>query len=561
MEIINPETIVRNLILEKIRLLTNEDIEVKIDIPTPDKGDYAFACFPLAKILKKNPIDIAKDLYKELLKSVSNHKLIKRVEVINAYINFFIDWEYLFNELLDVIINNTSQLFRNKEEKKVLVEFSCPNANKPMHLGHLRNNALGESISRMLELSGNNVVRTNLMNDKGLSVFQALAAYIRYGNGRTPKDVNEKPDHFVGKYYLLYKQKEEELQDFARELLRKWEDNDLTVRKQWKTFTSWAIQGFLETYKVLGLRFDRIDYESEIYDKGKQLVLDALKKGLFVKGEDGEVIAPLSSFGLKDKVILRSDGTSLYITQDLYLAIKRYEEERFDKLIYVVGDEQDLHFKQLFAILKLLGYDWAKNLYHRSYGLILLEHGKMKSREGRVVDADDIINEMISLARKELEKRGINKDIEKDIGLSALNFYLLKYDPRKAFTYKPEVGISFDGETGPYIQYSFVRLKSILKKSKLSASNHLKGLNEKELLILRELWFLRNSFFNALEKLDPSIIAHSLIEFSQLINNYYHEERILGSENEEVKLLFIELVLRIMELLMKTVLVSPLDEM
>ncbi|MCD6589956.1 arginine--tRNA ligase [Candidatus Woesearchaeota archaeon] len=569
-----PEEAVKGLIIEtlKARNIDIEDLEIEklLTIAPEGKGDYAFPCFKLASIVKKKPVDIAKDLEKEILELRKKWPIIRNIKAENAYLNFFIDWDKVFRSVL--LKEKNLPLPNLGDGKKILVEYSSPNANKPMHLGHLRNNALGESVSRLLESIGYKVVRTNLLNDRGLSVFQALLAYMLYGNDTTPETTGEKPDHFVGRFYVLYKEKEKEqpeLEEEARKLLKRWENNDPQVRKLWERFVGWALQGFMETYEELGIRFDRIDYESQIYDKGKEIVRRAVEKGIFQKGEEGEIIAPLEKHALPNKVVLRSDETSLYITQDIYLAIKRYNEEKFYKLIYVVASEQDLHFKQLFTILNLLGHEWAQRLEHLSYGLVLLEGGKMKSREGRVVDADDIIQEMIDLALREINKRnpelGEKEKLERarKIGIGALNFYLLKFDPRKDFLYKPEEGISFEGETGPYLQYTYARLRSIIRKSgidplRIKINGSLGGEEEK---IVKNLWLLRKTIIDSALRNDPSILAHELIHLAQLINNYYHSTPILKSREKEKRLLLIYIASNILAMAMKLLVMETLEEM
>ncbi len=615
--LLTPEYFIGKLLREvlKRRHIDLENLQNFIMIAPKEKADFAFVCYPLSKQLNKQPQEISLEIVEEI-KNILAHdqeqepakSLIKDVFSEGAYVNFRINWSHVFYYTLkevitkeisvkDLYISAIKHLYdlqlqrenksngektKTNKTKKIVIEFSSPNANKPLHLGHLRNHALGESLSRFFELFGNTVVRTNLINDKGLVVFEAMAGYILFGDNKTPQELNEKGDHFVGRMYVLYKQKEKEEKEkgnkleLAHELLKKWEEGDKETVKLWKKIVSWALDGIQETYRKEGLSFKRMDFESAIYDKAKTIVKEGLSKGAFKKKEDGEIIADLSSFNLPDKIVLRSDETSLYITQDIYLAIKRYEEEKFDELIYVVASEQDLHFKQLFAILRLLGYNWVDSLFHRSYGLVLLESGKMKSREGKVVDADDVIDYMFSLAEQEIKKRVKLEEQElkrraRSIGLSALHFYLLKFDPKKNFVYKPEEGIKFEGDTGPYIQYTYARIKSILRKSsfQLQYLKHIQQLaqdQEENLLdqeeeIIRQLWIMRYTILKGIKNKDPSALAYELLELCHLLNNYYHSQRIIGSPQEKNKILFLHFISELIKIFMHLVLVEPLEEM
>lgn len=519
-------------------LIKHLDIEaVELEVPpSQDLGDYAFACFPLAKKLKKAPAKIAEDLAQK----IKPGKIIRKVEAEGPYLNFFINREELFKTTIKEIDKQGSAFGRIKgKTERVMVEFSSPNTNKPLHLGHLRNISIGESISRIFEKNNDKVFRTCIVNDRGIHIIKSILAYMEKGDSRKP---DKKPDHFVGDFYVEYARLEKnnpKYADKAKQMLKKWENNDKQLRKVWKTMNNWVYEGFNQTYKKLGISFDKTYYESEIYEKAKEIVMKALTEGKLVK-EEGAVMAKLEDHGLPDKVLIRSDGTSIYMTQDIYLAQKKFQDFNLDKSIYVVATEQNLHFKQLFAILELLGFEWAKECYHLAYGMVYLPEGKMKSREGLVVDADNIIEELETLARKELEGRyklsstEMKKRSEK-IALAALKFHLLKHDPYKDMTYDPKESISFQGETGPYVQYTYARIQSILDKSKEnSLGNNDFSLLEHDLEweLIKNCAQFPSAVANAKRSLKPSVIARYLLDLCQAFNEYYHEVPILRASNE-----------------------------
>jgi arginyl-tRNA synthetase len=514
--------------------------QITLETPPDSKlGDYAFPCFGLAKKLKKNPANIAK----ELALKIKPNKYISEVRNIGPYVNFFINNEILNETILNEILNKKESYgsWPNKN-KKVVIEFPSPNTNKPLHLGHARNMLIGESLSRILEFDGYKVLRVNLNNDRGVHICKSMLAYKKWGDSKNPESENKKPDHFVGDFYVLYSKKAKENPDLdkeAQEMLKKWENNDKETVELWKKMNNWAVNGFNETYKIFGIKHDKTYNESEHYDKAKRIVIENLKKGIFKKDEEGNIYADLEKYNLPNKILLRADGTSVYITQDLMLAQIKYNDFRMDKSIFIVGSEQKLHFNQLFKILELIGFKNYDGCYHLAYGMIALPEGKMKSREGTVVDADDIINDMISLAKKEVEKRhNINKkEIEKrskQIGLGALNFFVLKYDALKDFIFNPKESISFEGETGPYIQYAYARICSILRKAgKNNPKPDLSLLKEKEEKeIIKLLGSFPEAIDNAASGYRPSLIARYLLDMAQLFNEFYHKHQILKADEE-----------------------------
>lgn len=517
-----------------------ENIVKLIEIP-PDStlGDYAFPCFSLAKQFKKNPAQIATELKEKIEKDIIKNKklkIIKKIEVKGAYLNFFLN-KTIF---IEQVLKQKNDFKGNK--KIILIESPGPNTNKPLHLGHVRNGLLGLSLRNILQKTGNKVINVDIINDRGIHIAKSVLAYKKWGNNKEP---NKKPDHFVGDYYVMFNKmlsNNPELETEAQDLLKKWEQNDTETIKLWKKMNGWCIKGMFETYKKLGLIIDKTYYESEHYDKGKSIILEGVKKGLFVKDEKGAIIINLEKYGLDKKVLLRADGTSVYITQDIALAGKRYEDFRMDEMIYVVGNEQNYHFKVLFIVLDKLGYRFAKNCYHLSYGMVNLPEGKMKSREGTIVDADDFMDEIIELSKKEiiirhenLKESEISKRAEK-IALSAIKFYMLKFDPLIDFVYNPKESLSFEGETGPYIQYTHARLNSIIKKfgKKIPTKIDYSCLQEKE---EHELITIISQFKSEIEtaasQYKPSLVARYLIRLCQLTNNYYHKYQILKEEKNK----------------------------
>jgi arginyl-tRNA synthetase len=520
-----------------------------LEVPPKGLGDYAFPCFVLAKQLKKSPVEISKQIEKEL----TNNKpsFVEKVEAKGPYINFFISSSSLSEQILE-------EIFSRKEiEKlgkgKVMVEYSSPNTNKPLHLGHLRNNTLGLAISNLLEKAGHEVIKANLVNDRGVHIAKSMLAYQKFGEGKTPESEGKKSDHFVGDMYVLFNEKAKKnpaLEEEAQELLKKWEEGDKETLKVWKKMNKWAIDGMKETYKEYGTKFDEWFFESEMFEKEeknkKRIIEEGLKKGVFVKEDNGAIKAQLEKEGLPDKILLRGDGTSLYATNDLILTEAKFRDFKLDKSMWVVANEQDLYFQQLFKIFELLGRKWAKQCYHLSYGYVSLTTGKMKSREGTVVDVDDLVEEVKELARKEIEDRYpkiAKKEKEervRKIALGAIKFYLLKNDAKKDMIFDPKESISFDGETGPYLQYTYARAKSILRKAKEEKIKYekkdfgeLQEEKEKELLV--ELSKVNDSVKKAWDSLSLHPIAHNILAIAEKFNSFYHEIQVLNEENKKNK--------------------------
>ncbi len=519
--------------VEKILKKYTKLKEIPLEIPSSSEfGEYAFPCFILSKKLKKDPKKIAEDLAAKIKKT----NLFEKIESNGPYVNFFINK----SKLNDFIIKNILKggYGNKKEGKTILVESPGPNTNKPLHLGHLRNMALGLSISNIFRKMGNTVVNVDIVNDRGIHISKSMLAYQKFGRGRKP---NKKSDHFVGDFYVMYNEKvkkNKSLEDEAKGLLIKWENKDKEVRALWKKMSDWALKGIYQTYKEFGFNIDKAYRESEYYEKGKKIILSGLKKGIFKEGEGGSIIVDLEKKGLGKKVLLRSDGTSVYITQDLYLAKKRYDDFKMDKLVYVVASEQIYHFNVLFEILKMLKYKFAENCYHLAYGMIYLPEGKMKSREGVIVDADNIIKDTIELAKKEIKKRFklSKKEVEKRakiIGLGALKFFLLKYDSFKDFVFNPKEAISFEGETGPYVQYVYARIKAILRKSKKSSKVDYGVLTHpREIDLVKLLGKYPDVIWQASEQYKPNLVAHYLLRLGKSFNLFYESCPVLKADKK-----------------------------
>ena len=518
--------------------LSAEDIEKAIEIPPSDNlGDYAFPCFGLAKVLKKNPMQIASQL-KEKLISLDGIK----VETTGGYLNFFIDKEQLASSTISLSSQET--FGRQNKGQRVVIEFASPNTNKPLHLGHLRNMSIGDSISRILSFCGCNVTKTSINNDRGVHICKSMLAYQRKGNGATPENSKIKSDHFVGDYYVLFNSESKENPSWsedAQQMLLKWENGDKQILELWKTMNEWALTGFRETYKLFGISFDKEYYESDIYKNGKEIVEDGLNRKIFTKREDGAVFVDLEQEKLGEKVLLRPDGTSVYIVQDLYLALLKDKEFKYDRSFYVVGNEQDYHFNVLIAIFKKLGLDAADKMKHLSYGMVELPEGKMKSREGTVVDADDLIKETASLAKQEVAARYQLTEEQIDerslkIALAAIKYQLLKVDITKTMIFDPKKAISFEGDTGPYLLYSYARASSILRKAAKLEAPIVPKLEQGEIKLVKKTAFFPTAVNFAYERLSPSVIANYAFELAQCFNEFYHSHQVIGSETENFRL-------------------------
>jgi arginyl-tRNA synthetase len=565
------EVILREKIREAVKILYNSDVTdelIQVQETKKDfKGDFTLIVFPLLRFSKNTPERTGETIGEYLIK---NYSAISAFNVIKGFLNLEISdswWlEYFIKTAsADYLLENC----KVQVPGTILVEYSSPNTNKPLHLGHIRNNLLGFSLFRILSSCGHKVIKTNIVNDRGIHICKSMLAWQKFGNGETPETSGIKGDHLVGKYYVIF-EKECKLQiesyinsgmdenaarnaapmmKEAREMLLKWEAGDREVVDLWKMMNSWVYTGFDETYHKLGVDFDKIYYESETYKHGKKIVLDALSKNILYQNEDSSIWADLTGEGLDQKLLLRSDGTAVYMTQDLGTAVDRYNEYKFDKNIYVVGNEQNYHFQVLKALLKKMGFHWSDGLYHFSYGMVELPEGKMKSREGTVVDADDLISEMIDTAREVSLQLGKLSDFtpdEKDeifrkIGLGALKYFILKVDPKKNMTFNPVESIDFNGNTGPFIQYTYARIKSVFRKAEqggiiedLSLITNM-NVGEKETGLIRIFRKFPETVIAAAEGYSPALISNYCYELAREYNQFYHDYSILGESNERVR--------------------------
>jgi len=515
--------------------------------PNTSMGDYAFPCFFLESRIKISPSDLANYIRE---KFINLPKGISRVQTAGPYINFFLDRKEMTKNVIKrvLLLGDNYGKIPQKEKINTMVEFPGPNTNKPLHIGHLRNMSLGESVSRISQFNGEKVIRANLNNDKGIHICKSMAAYKFYGkNKNPPKKI--KSDHFVGQFYAMFSQREKKNQKLELEshhLLQKWEEGDKETIELWKKMNNWALAGLQETYKRFGISLDKEYYESQIYEKGKKIIFEGLEKGLFKKDKEGNIIIDLSTEGLDEKVLLRSDGTSVYITQDIYLAKLKFDEFKLNKSIYVVGNEQDYHFKVLFNILEKLGFK-NEGLKHLSYGMVFLPSGKIKSREStKGVSADEIIDKVQELVKKELKSRYklSKKELEErslKISLGAIKYMLLKVDAKKNMIFNPKEAISFEGDTGPYLQYTYARASSILKKAKnKKKSFNVKELHEKEINLIKKISSFEEVVKNSYKNLNPSLIANYSYQLAQIFNEFYHTCPVVGSKNEGFRLSLVE---------------------
>jgi arginyl-tRNA synthetase len=553
---------VSEFILKKYDLNFNE---LEVQMTKKDFiGDITIVVFPLVKTLRKSPLEIGNEIGEFLLKEL---EYVEEFNLIQGFLNLVIKSQF-YLEFLNQIFDQDNYGFikPSLEDPTILVEFASPNTNKPLHLGHIRNILLGDSISKILQANGKNIHKTQIINDRGIHICKSIVAWLKFGKNSTPSDLNEKGDFFVGKYYVLFDKvyKEEILQLIsegkdnayakknapifldAQSLLIKWESGDKKVIELWKKMNSWVYDGFEKTYNNIGVNFDSYYYESNTYLLGKDIINEGLKNNVFFKKEDGSVWIDLTDDGLDEKILLRSDGTSVYMTQDLGTALLRYRDHpNMDGMIYTVGNEQDYHFKVLFKILKKLGFEWSKNLHHLSYGMVDLPSGKMKSREGTVVDGDDLISEMklnASNLSKELGKIDEFSNSEKDmlnstIGLGALKYYILKVDPKKRILFDPSESIDFNGNTGPFVQYAYARIQSLKRKSSFSLEkiNLDFEINEKEKDILKQLTQFPISIKAAADNYSPALIANYTFELVKLFNSYYQSITILKVNDKTIK--------------------------
>lgn len=530
----------------KVKLPDSQLVNMIEMPPSQDMGDYAFPCFSLSPIMELDPHEIALQIREEI--GTPDETDFEDIQVTGPYLNFFLNRKSMARQTVWDIITQKKNYGKGKlgSKKKTMVEFPSPNTNKPLHLGHLRNMSIGESVSRILEFNGEKVVRSNLYNDRGIHICQSMLAYEKWGHEKTPEDKKEKPDHFVGDFYVLFhKKKTKKLEEEAQELLRKWEKGDKKTLLLWKVMNDWAIDGFEKTFKKFGISHDVNFLESKVYKIGKKMVMDGLKLGFFEKGKEGEVKVNLSSEGLGEKILLRKDGTAIYIVQDMGLSKIKFDKYKLDRSLYVVGNEQDYHFKVLFTILKKVGL--KKEVKHISYGLVNLPHGRMKSREGTVVDADNIIEEVRKIAEKELKKKEkiSKKEMEKRsmaIALSAIKYFLLKVDIKKNMLFNPEESISFEGDTGPYLMYSYARASSILKKSEVELKKfEVPELEPQELALVKKLSLFPAAVSSSYKNINPSVISNYSHELCQAFNEFYHSCKVIGSgEKETFRLALVE---------------------
>ncbi|NPA42901.1 MAG: arginine--tRNA ligase [Chlorobi bacterium] len=553
-----------------IRRALRELYDLNLDsvelIPTKKgfEGDITFPVFFLAKTLRKPPAAIAAevgDKLKELLPDT-----VGGYNVAGGFLNISLSPEF-YTRFLREQTKRPGYGIRRPDPSLpgVMVEYSSPNTNKPLHLGHIRNSLLGYAVSAIIEATGKPVIRTQIINDRGIHISKSMVAWKKFGEGETPESSGIKGDHLVGKYYVEFdKQYRKEVKELAaqgmdeetakreapimreaREMLKKWENGDPETLALWKMMNDWVLEGFRETYRELGVRFDTEYFESDTYLLGKKIVEEGLRKGIFYRKEDGSVWVDLSDEGLDEKLLLRADGTSVYITQDLGTAVKRFEEFDIDTLIYVVGSEQDYHFKVLFSILKKLGYPWADRLYHLSYGMVHLPEGKMKSREGTVVDADDLLQKMYDTARKISEELGKTEGfppqekekIYKIIGKAALKYHLLKVDPRKDILFDPKKSIDFNGNTGPFLQYAYVRIRSLLHKAGDWQAEFAvpEQWDEKEKDLLKQIIQFPDIIRNAADTLNPAVVANYLYQLVKTYNSFYQALPVLQAPDSDTR--------------------------
>ena len=525
------------------------------------EGNLTVVVFPFLKASRKSPEATATELGEWL---VANEAAVEKFNVVKGFLNISIKSDFWIDVLNDVANADDFGIKPVTDESQlVMVEYSSPNTNKPLHLGHVRNNLLGYSLSLILKANGYKVVKTNIVNDRGIHICKSMLAWQKWGDGITPEKAGKKGDHLIGDFYVEFDkhykaelktlkesglsdeeaEKQSTLMQEAREMLRKWEQNDPEIRGLWKTMNEWVYAGFDDTYKRMGVDFDKIYYESDTYLEGKDLVLGGIEKGIMYRKEDNSVWADLTADGLDHKLLLRGDGTSVYMTQDIGTAKLRYQDYPIDKMVYVVGNEQNYHFQVLALLLDKLGFKWGKDLVHFSYGMVELPHGKMKSREGTVVDADDLMDEMINSAAEASAER--MKDIPADeaaeiarvIGLGALKYFLLKVDPRKNMMFNPQESIDFNGNTGPFIQYTYARIQSVLRRAQeQAAALTVKPVpSEKEVTLIQKIADFPSVVEDAGRNYSPAVIANYCYDLAKEYNQFYHDYPILKEEDENVR--------------------------
>lgn len=541
---------------------------IRLEPTNPDfEGEFTFVCFPFLRFSGKGPEATASDIGAFLQNAVSE---VESYNVVKGFLNL---------ELSETFwLSTFRQLFEQSEpllQGRVMVEYSSPNTNKPLHLGHIRNNLLGFSVASILKAAGMEVIKANLINDRGIHICKSMLAWQKFGNGETPESSGIKGDHLVGKYYVEFDkhykteiqalcdtgmgredaEKQAPLMLEAQEMLRKWEAGDPEVKALWAMMNAWVYAGFDITYRTLGVEFDKYYYESNTYLLGRDLVETGLEKGVFFKKEDGSVWIDLSAEGLDQKLVLRSDGTSVYITQDIGTAQLKYEEFACSRSIYVVGNEQDYHFKVLFLILKKLGFAWADGLHHLSYGMVDLPSGKMKSREGTVVDADDLMAEMVEAAREKTEELGKTdsmteaekQQLYKTLGLGALKFFMLKVDPQKRMLFNPQESIDLQGDTGPFVQYTYARISSMLKAAvpeELNAEYAVEGVHDSELSMIRVLAQYEDELLKAAQQYSPAVLANYVLQVAKAFNRLYNDVSFLREPETGIRVFRLRLAMQ-----------------
>lgn len=562
--------------------------------PKPEMGDLAFPLFAYAKAFSKAPNVLAQELsarINAISEDPNANKPDGEAFALGPYMNVRVNMDSVVSQMYGKIKAGGASYGHSNllEDRKVMIEFSCPNTNKPLHLGHVRNDCIGQSMSQILKACGADVMKVNLINNRGVHICKSMLAYQKFGNGETPQSSGIKGDHLVGNYYVRFAQweaqelkkdtkanmakgmSEEDAKALAKKengpdmeaqaMLRKWEQGDPQVMELWKLMNGWTLAGVAQTYERTGISFDKYYYESDTYKLGKDKVLEGLERGIFQKADDGSVYIDNSDIGLDRKILLRRDGTSIYITQDIGTAINRHEDWPFDSLIYVVASEQNYHFKVLFHVLEKLGYSWAKDLHHLSYGMVFLPEGKMKSREGTVVDADNLIDDLTKMAKEQILEKGREEDLDDvddtahKIALGALNYYILQFNPNKDFVFNPKESLSFNGNTGPYLQYMGARISSMLRKYD-EAAYHDVAFNPAVLSLEdeREMLKMLSSFPEVVGKActqyDPSIVCAFLYDLSKKFSHWYHDNQILKADTPELvkaRVSLCEMVLQVMK--------------
>ena len=550
-----------------------DDKQIQLQKTRPEfEGNITLVVFPFVKLARKAPAQVAEEIGKAMTDSaIVGEPVIEKFNAVQGFLNMSIAPSFWI-EQLEAIAADANYGEQPDRNQLMMVEYSSPNTNKPLHLGHVRNNLLGSSIARIQEANGWKVVKTNIVNDRGIHICKSMLAWLKFGNGETPESSGKKGDHLIGDYYVRFDKeyrkqiaelmaggmneedakREAPLMKEAQAMLLKWEQGDKEVRELWAKMNSWVYAGFDETYKMMGVSFDKIYYESNTYLEGKKEVERGLQEGLFYRREDGSVWADLTGDGLDEKLLLRSDGTSVYMTQDIGTAKLRYQDYPIDKMVYVVGNEQEYHFKVLSLLLDKLGFPFGKELVHFSYGMVELPNGKMKSREGTVVDADDLMEQMIKDA-KEISKDKVNtlpditeaeaNEIARKVGLGALKYFILKVDPRKNMLFNPEESIDFNGNTGPFIQYTYARIQSVLRKGRPTPNPSLIGrgvnspdtLNDKEVALIQRLTDYPATVKQAGEEFSPAVLCNYAYALAQEFNSFYHDYSILNEADEQKK--------------------------